>query len=351
MRDDVRHQPADECRAHDDEERRPRRERYGCHEMPVETRLIQGGAEREAAGDEPQHAPVDVLKVVFREDACNAVYRDRDHRHDIGVEPGKLVEHPQQDGDSHSDVSDREPPAFLRLAFDVKFDGFLLEREEKEQQAPCDEEQHDGVREHHEEPVAEADAHVEAFGVVEELECYGVGRRADRRGDAADVGPDRDGHDEAEPALAVNGQLTQHGRHERQHHGGRGRVADEHREQACHEEETEEHELRAASEEPQEGFRELHVNTHLRGDGRDDEAAEEQHDGRVGEGRHDILVLYQRADPADAVALLQETDGAGGTCQKQQHDDEHRRRPRRDGLRHPHRESESEDGDDTLLDD
>ena len=147
----------------------------------------------------------------------------------------------------------------LHLAFNLQFDGLLLEREELLEQEPSYEKKQDGKWEHIHHPLTETDAHIKAGRSVEILEGDGVRRRTDRRSHTADVGSYWDGQRERHATLAFRRKRLEDGSKEGEHHGCRGGVADEHREDTSDEDKSEQYVLTLVAEGLEEGTRQKHV--------------------------------------------------------------------------------------------
>ena len=235
----------------------------------------------------------------------------------------------------------------LHVAVDFQLDGLLLEWEEPLQQQPRDnkEHQHQGNHEHH--PVAEADVHVHACGVVQNLVGESVRRCADRRSHATKVGADRNGHGEGNAALAVGGKRLEDRRKERQHHGCSGGIGDEHGENTRDEQETQQHILAALAKWTNQGLGHPYVETRLGGRNGEDETAKEQDDCGVGKASHDTHRVEQLA--ILALSALHERERGVADEEQQHENDGHRRGPRWNGLSDPKQHCHDEDGNDALM--
>ena len=172
--------------------------------MSCETGLLKGYTEREAAGDHPEHAPVDFLKIPLGEYSGDGEDADWQHCHDIGVDSGELVGHPEEDGNGECHIYHVISPCPLVLAFNLQFNGLLLEREDFEEDNPGNEEEKDCKWGHECHPLSESDVHVHSHRVIEIFQCDSVRRGSDRCSDTADVGCDRNCESKCNLSLSVS---------------------------------------------------------------------------------------------------------------------------------------------------
>ena len=106
-----------------------------------------------------------------------------------------------------------------------------------------------------------------------------------------------------------------------------------------------EHILTLRTERPYEVARQQHIETRLGSGGSQDKSSKEEHDGGVGEGRHDMLRVHQFAD----VLTLEGHQRIVRNGQTHDGDDSERSSPRGNTLRQPRQGSEHKDRDDALL--
>ena len=218
-----------------------------------------------------------------------------------------------------------------------------LEREEEHEDHPGEEYHDYHIWNHMFHP------HCKAYliaGALEGAEGYGVRRGSDGSSHASEVGGDRYRQGERHTAGLIVGQRLEHGGQEGQHHGGGGRIAHEHREQADHQQEAEEHELGVLAKKAQKDLGQLGVHAVLGGDDSEHESSEEEHDHGIGERSHDALVVDQ-----SAVLRIAEHAHALVRDGEQHHDDDNEGRgPVGNDLEHPHERREHEDRYHALLD-
>ena len=124
-------------------------------------------------------------------------------------------------------------------------------------------------------------------------------------------------------------------------------AGDEHGEDTRDQQKAQEHILTLRTERPNEVARQQHVETRLSSCGSQDKSTKEEHDGGVGEGRHDMLRVHQFAD----VLTLEGHQRIVRNGQTHDGDDSERCSPRGNTLRQPRQGSEHKDRNDALLHD
>ena len=186
-------------------------------------------------------------------------------------------------------------------------------------------------------------------GIVKIAQGYGIRRGAYRRADTSQIRCYRDGEGQTYAALPVRRQHPQHRSEESKHHRRSGSIAHEHGKSTYDEQESQKDELRLLSEWFQHGLRQLDIETDLGSRDSQDEAAQKEHDHRVGESRQQSLVAHERPHLRRYSRAFHEPDAAVGYGQKHDHDRQHGSGPGRDDFKHPHQGGEDEDGYGPLL--
>ncbi len=272
----------------------------------------------------------------------------------------KFLGHPQEHG--HDESHDDNPVVLVlvRLAFNLQFNLIDLEREDKKEHAPRDEQHKQRERHHDGAPLRESDAGdwlecraeslvgggelpvdgLDERRLVEIFQRNRVRRGSDRGSYASDVRRNRNRQCKANLAALVRKRPEHRGK-EREHHCGGGSVAHEHGEQPDYEQEAHEHHLGIGSERSHEDAGELRVKADLGRAESQGETAEEEHHCRLREGRENRLVADEAAD----VRVGSECEGRlVGNGQEHEHDNHRGGTPGRDDLENPEHRREDEQG-------
>ena len=287
------HEEADEAGADEQHDGVPFAEGDGVDEGAGEVGVLQGEAEGEAAGDEPEGFPAHLPQVVFGDDLGDGEDGDGDDGDGVAVQADVVAHDPEEDGDGEGDVDDDGFRGFEEFAAHFEFNFFLVDGEHFEQQEPCDDDHDDDEGDAEEHPFAEGDAQAH---VAEGFEGDGVGGGADGGADAADVGGDGDAEGEGGATAVFRGEDGQDGGQDGEHHGGGGGVAHEHGEEGGDAHEPEQDEFRVFAEGFEQDFGEVDVESVFGGGCCQEEAAEEEDDDGVREGGHGAFLLHGVGD-------------------------------------------------------
>ena len=257
-----------------------------------------------------------MLKVTGLHDACCRKYCKRYHCHDIRIHLEDAFTYPQYDGKRKSNPNHifLERSCLHRSSFDLKFYRLCLERIKLHEKEPCNEEHDDHIRNHPEHPSCECDR---ITCLLKSTESYGIRRSTDRSTHTSDVCRDRDCKSKRDPSAAILRECRKDWSKEGEHHRCCRSVAHEHREDTDDKQDTEKDCLGICTERLEHHFCQLYVKTHLGSCERKDETSEEEHDDRVGECRHDILIIGQSSD----VFLCDKESEALVGCRKKNRND------------------------------
>ena len=224
------------------------------------------------------------------------------------------------------------------------------EREHLAKENPSNEQYHQRQRHHIQHPFAKRDAEVQTFGVVQILDGESVGGSADRSADATNIGSHGNRESERNLALATLGQRRKHRRENRQHHCCRSGVGHKHRANSRHHDEAQKHHFRLVAKRREDEFGDAGVEFVLARDNRQHKAAHKQHNHRVGECRHNVLVRNGGAKFLSlGLRIVEKLDHTLGSSQEHKHNYRDRRSPYRNRLQNPHHSRKKEYRDYPLL--
>ena len=334
---EVRHEKADDTAANHQGERRPACKRNRLDQVSGKASRVQAHTKSKATGHEPEHVPAHRVQILLGNHAGQGKHGHRDHSNSIIVDAvDTLTGHPQNNAHNKGNVDDDCLGARIELAgtFDIQDHLLHLDRVDLQEQEPSHNHQDNHVRDTEGHPLAEGhgvrNQVATGNGVVQGTKGDGVRRSTDRGTHTTDVGTERNGKSKGSLTAVIFVKELEHRGQNGEHHGGGSGVAHEHGEHGGDEHESEKHELRVLAEGLQEHTGEVQVHLVLRGSGSEEEAAQEEHDDGVCEGRHNGLV----ADHRHAI----HAEGREGRIRhgdNHEHDDEHRGRPDRERLENP----------------
>ena len=205
----------------------------------------------------------------------------------------ELTRHPEEDRRDECHGYNPELPTdlmvFVRLDDDLHI--LCLEREKEHQQPPSEKDHDDHYRYHADHPCAETDVDIHRCQLTD---GNGVRRRTDRRSQTTYVRRNRNRHGEAYTTTAISRQRTEYRRQESQHHRRRSGITHEHRHNTDESQETEQHPFRVGTEGLEHHTRQHHIQAHFASGYCEHETAQEQHNNRIGKGRHQFAEVNQR---------------------------------------------------------
>jgi hypothetical protein len=193
--------------------------------------------------------------------------------------------------------------------------------------------QHEGERQPEHDPLEEADL-LAASALGQDSHGDRVGRRADETPHPPQIRRDGDAQDQARGVGIIRIQRGEQRHENRQHHGGRGGVGDEHRQHEGDRHDAQEHHGRPVAEASEDARRQAAVEARVGHPGRENEAPEEEPDEGVANDGHEVLPVLGRFCK-DASGISEQPDLEGD------HEDAHREAG--DRFRDPQRRREEQD--------
>ena len=234
-----------------------------------------------------------MLEITRLEDTSCREHSERNHRYDIRVHLEETLTDPQNNSKRkcHPDNIFLERSSLCRLSLNVEFDCLSLEREHLCQDKPRSKQKNQDKRYHSEHPANKCDV-ITSF--LKRTKSDGIRRGSNWGTHTAYICRDRNSKCKRYSSTSISRQCKKDRCKECEHHCSSCSVTHEHREYTDHQKNTQKNSFRILSERLKHYLGKLNIKADLCRCKREDETAQEEHDDRIRESGHDILIVCKR---------------------------------------------------------